>query len=67
MMFSTSSAHVTGLGEGGGVGDGERDRQDLGEGLRQERLAVPVGPMSRMFDFCSSTSERLRSENSIRL
>src|SRR6185436_15203162 len=32
-------ADVAGLGEGGGVGDGERDVEDLGEGLREQRLA----------------------------
>jgi hypothetical protein len=36
--------HVPGLGEGGGVGDGERDVEDPGEGLRQQRLPRPGRP-----------------------
>ncbi len=31
------------LGEGRGVDDGERNREQLGEGLREERLARPRG------------------------
>ncbi len=37
-------ADVARLGEGGGVGDGERDVQHAGEGLRQEGLAAAGGP-----------------------
>ena len=36
-------ANVAGLGEVGGVGDGERDVQNLGQRLRQQRLARPGG------------------------
>ena len=32
-------AHITGLGQRRGVDDGERDRQQLGERLREQRLA----------------------------
>src|SRR5262245_33508044 len=34
-------ADVTGLGQAGGVGDGEGHVQDLGQGLSEERLARP--------------------------
>jgi hypothetical protein len=44
-------AHVAGLGQRRGVGDGEGDVEQLGQRLREQRLAEPVGPMSRMFDF----------------
>ena len=37
-------AHVAGLGERGGVADGEGHVEDLGQGLRQERLARAGGP-----------------------
>ena len=36
-------AHVARLGQVGGVGDGERDIQDLGQGLRQQGLAAAGG------------------------
>src|SRR6185295_14061625 len=36
-------AHVAGLGEAGGVGDGERDVEDAGQGLGEQRLAAPGG------------------------
>ena len=36
-------AHVAGLGEGGGVGDGERHVEDAGQGLRQQGLAAAGG------------------------
>ena len=36
-------AHVPGLGEAGGVGDGERDVELAGEGLGEEGLAAPGG------------------------
>ncbi len=49
-------AHVAGLGEGGGVGDGEGHLQVLGQGAGQRVLPVPVGPISRMLDFSISTS-----------
>ena len=37
-------AHVAGFGEGGGVHNGEWHVQDLGQGLRQQRLAGAGGP-----------------------
>ena len=37
-------AHVSGLGEGGGVGDGEGDVQDLRQGLGKQGLAGARGP-----------------------
>ncbi len=52
-------ADVAGLGEAGGVGDGEGDVQEAGERLRESVLPLPVGPISRMFDFCISTSVSL--------
>ena len=33
-------ADVAGLGEGGGVADGEGDVEDFGEGARQQRFAA---------------------------
>ena len=33
-------AHIAGLGEGGGVGDGERHVEHPGEGLGHQRLAA---------------------------
>jgi hypothetical protein len=36
-------AHVAGLGEGGGVGDGEGDVEHAGQGLGQQRLAAAGG------------------------
>src|SRR3989441_4040165 len=36
-------AHEAGLGEGGGVGDGKRHVEDLGQGLRQEGLPAAGG------------------------
>ena len=36
-------AHVTGLGEGGGVGDGEGHVEQTGQGLCHQRLAHPGG------------------------
>ena len=37
-------AHVAGLGQRGGVADGEGDVQDAGQGLRQQGLAGAGGP-----------------------
>ena len=37
-------AHITGLGEGRGVGDGERDLEYAGQRLREQRLAGARGP-----------------------
>ena len=36
-------AHVTGLGEGGGVGDGERHVEQPGQGLGNQRFAAAGG------------------------
>jgi hypothetical protein len=36
-------ADVAGLGQRGGVGDGERDVEDLGQRLGQQRLAAAGG------------------------
>ena len=50
-------AHIAGLGEGGGVGDGEGHLQDAGQRLGKEGLAASRwGPIIRMLLFCSSTS-----------
>ena len=50
-------AHVARLGEGGGVGDGERaPGACLARVWARRVLPEPVGPISRMFAFCSSTS-----------
>ncbi len=50
-------AHVAGFGQGGGIHDGERHVQNLAPGSAPcSVLPVPVGPISRMLDFCSSTS-----------
>ena len=50
-------ADVAGLGQGGGVGDGERHVEDAWRGSgRAGSCREPVGPSSRMFDFWSSTS-----------
>ena len=49
-------AHIPGFGQRGGIHDRERHIQNLGQGLRHQGLAGAGGPISRMFDFCSSTS-----------
>ena len=49
-------ADVAGLGQGGGVGDGEGHVEDAASVWASSVLPEPVGPSSRMFDFCSSTS-----------
>ena len=59
-------ADVAGLGERRGVGDRERDVEDLGERLREQRLAAAGGPSSRMLDFCSSSSCSPRTASSAR-
>ena len=51
-------AHVAGFGQRGGVADGERHVEDPGQGAGQQRLAASrSGPISRMFDLSTSTSE----------
>ncbi len=40
-------AHVTGLGESGGVGNGERNVEHAGQGLGQKGLAAPGGPQQQ--------------------
>ena len=40
-------ADVAGLGEGGGVSDGEGHVEDIGQGARQERLAAAGGPQQQ--------------------
>ena len=48
---------VAGLGECGGVGDGERDVEHAWPASAPAgSCRTPVGPTSRMLDFCSSTS-----------
>jgi hypothetical protein len=49
-------AHVAGLGEGGGISDGERHVEHLGQRAGQQRLARPVGPIMRILLFSISTS-----------
>ena len=49
-------ADIAGFGERRRIGHGEGHVEDAGERLRQQRLADPVGPISRMFDLASSTS-----------
>ena len=49
-------AHVSSLGERGGVADGEGDVEDPGQGARQQRLAAAGWADQRMFDLSSSTS-----------
>ena len=44
-------ADVAGLGERRRVGDRERDVEDAGERLREQRLAAPRRAEERMFDF----------------
>jgi hypothetical protein len=39
--------HIAGFGERGGVGDRERDVQDLGQRLGQQRLAAPGRPQQQ--------------------
>jgi len=50
-------AHVTGFREGRGIADREWHVEDAGQRPGQERLAGPVGPSNRMFDFSISMSE----------
>jgi hypothetical protein len=50
-------ADVAGLGQRGGVADGERHVQDPGQRAGQQRLARAGRPISRMFDLSISTSE----------
>ncbi len=52
-MFSTSFTDITGFGQGRGIGHRERNIQNFRDGLRQQVLPEPVGPISRMFDFAS--------------
>ena len=50
-------ADVAGLGEAGGVGDGERHVEDARQRLREQRLAASRwGRAAGCCDFCSSTS-----------
>ena len=50
-------ADVAGLGEGGGVADGEGDVEDAGQASgRAASCREPVGPISRTLDLSISTS-----------
>ena len=60
-------AHVARLGEGGGVGDGERHVEDRASVWARRVLPVPVGPMSRILLFWSSTSSPISCCTPIRL
>ena len=51
-------ADVAGLGQGGGIGDGEGHPQDLGQGLGEERLAGAGGPDEQ--DVATSAARRRR-------
>jgi hypothetical protein len=53
-------ADVAGFGQRRRIDDGEGHREQLRERLGEQRLAGPVGPMSRMLLFVSSMSFRLR-------
>ena len=57
-------ADVAGLGERGGVGDRERTLRIFARVWASSVLPQPVGPSSRMFDFCSSISDPRRSRTS---
>ena len=50
-------ADIACFGERGRIGDGERNVQDLASVCAKSVLPQPVGPMSRILLFCSSTSE----------
>ena len=58
-------AHIPGLGQGGGVGDGEGNIEQ-GQGPAKRVLPEPVGPISRTLVLAISISS-LASEASMRL
>ena len=62
MMFLDVLAHVAGFGQRGGVGHHEGNVEQAGQRLGEQRLAEPVGPMSRMLLFDSSTSPAFLAE-----